>query len=200
MQYSVRTLLYTGEHADLTQSLYNPLVKSGPFGWVHCHLSRDVRKPVFGVSDQVRNKPGCAATEDGWRLEISDLESRGIVLSKWRKQRRWSATRLSRSWSASLFSHMQKSGFLTSRLIYRGIRSIFSIFILFLMKIILANRIAPDGTKRIHHWCQVGTGKSQPEGPPFRSVGIGTVDPRAGISRFHCTPVIDSIFHIPNKT
>ena len=80
-------------------------------------MSRDVRKPVFGVSDQVRHKPGCTATEDGWRLEISDLESRGIVLSKWRKQRRWSASRSPRSWSASLFSHMQNCGFLTSRLI-----------------------------------------------------------------------------------
>ena len=33
------------------------------------------------VSDLVRHKPGCTATEDGERLEISDLESRGIVLS-----------------------------------------------------------------------------------------------------------------------
>ena len=32
-------------------------------------------KPVFGVSDQVGNKLGCTATEDGLRLEISDLES-----------------------------------------------------------------------------------------------------------------------------
>ena len=39
-----------------------------------------MRKPVFGVSYQVRHKPACTATEDGWRLEISDLESRGIVL------------------------------------------------------------------------------------------------------------------------
>ena len=29
------------------------------------NLRRDVRKPVFGVSDQVRHKPGCTATEDG---------------------------------------------------------------------------------------------------------------------------------------
>ena len=29
------------------------------------HLSLVLRKPVFGVSDQVRHKPGCAATEDG---------------------------------------------------------------------------------------------------------------------------------------
>ena len=39
-----------------------------------------MRKPVFGVSDQVRHKPGCTATEDGWTLEISDLGGRGIVL------------------------------------------------------------------------------------------------------------------------
>ena len=29
-----------------------------------------MRKRVFGVSDQVPHKPGCAATEDGYRLEI----------------------------------------------------------------------------------------------------------------------------------
>ena len=44
-------------------------------------LSLVVRKPVFGVSDLVRQKPGCAVTEDSKRLEISDLGSRGIVLS-----------------------------------------------------------------------------------------------------------------------
>ena len=41
-----------------------------------CHEKTNVL-----VSDLVRHKPGCTATEDGWRLEISDLESRGIVLS-----------------------------------------------------------------------------------------------------------------------
>ena len=46
------------------------------------HLSLVVRKPVFEVSDQVPHKPGCTATEDGQRLEISDLGSRGIILSK----------------------------------------------------------------------------------------------------------------------
>ena len=39
-------------------------------------MSRIARKPVFGVSDQVRHKLGCTVTEDGKRLEISDLESR----------------------------------------------------------------------------------------------------------------------------
>ena len=33
------------------------------------------------VSDLVRHDPGCTATADGLRLEILDLESRGIVLS-----------------------------------------------------------------------------------------------------------------------
>ena len=37
-------------------------------------------KPVFRVLDQVGHRPDCTATEDGLRLEISDLGSRGIVL------------------------------------------------------------------------------------------------------------------------
>ena len=40
-----------------------------------------MRKTVFGVFEQVQHKPGCTATEDGQKLEIPDLESRGIVLS-----------------------------------------------------------------------------------------------------------------------
>ena len=47
----------------------------------HDKMSLIVRKPVFGVTDQVRYKPVCTATEDGKRLEIADLGSRGIVLS-----------------------------------------------------------------------------------------------------------------------
>ena len=40
-----------------------------------CH-----EKTYNKVSEQVRHKPSCTNTEDGWRLEILDLESRGIVL------------------------------------------------------------------------------------------------------------------------
>ena len=40
-----------------------------------------LRKPVFGVSDQIRQKLHCAVTEDGQRFEISDLGSKGIVLA-----------------------------------------------------------------------------------------------------------------------
>ena len=33
--------------------------------FITSNLSLVVRKPVFGVSDQVRHKPSCTATEDG---------------------------------------------------------------------------------------------------------------------------------------
>ena len=48
---------------------------------ISLHMSLVVRKPVFGVSDQVQHNPGCTVTEDGERLEILDLERRRIVLS-----------------------------------------------------------------------------------------------------------------------
>ena len=54
-----------------------------------CDLVHDVEsifkprheKTNILVSDLVRHKSGCTATEDGKNLKISDLESRGIVLS-----------------------------------------------------------------------------------------------------------------------
>ena len=41
-----------------------------------------MRKPVFGVCNQARLKPACAATEPRQRREISDIETRGIILSR----------------------------------------------------------------------------------------------------------------------
>ena len=32
-----------------------------------------MRKRVFGVSDKFRHKPGCTASENGYRLEMSDF-------------------------------------------------------------------------------------------------------------------------------
>ena len=32
--------------------------------WFNTYMSLVVRKPVFGVSDQVRHNPGCKTTED----------------------------------------------------------------------------------------------------------------------------------------
>ena len=43
-----------------------------------CDMSRVVRKPVFGISDQVLHKSGCTPT-GGW-FENLDLGSRGIEL------------------------------------------------------------------------------------------------------------------------
>ena len=45
------------------------------------NLSLVLRKPVFGVSDQVRHKLGCLVTADDWRLENSNLGRGEIVLS-----------------------------------------------------------------------------------------------------------------------
>ena len=45
-------------------------------------MSLDMRKPVFGVCDQGRLKPAFAATEARQRLEILDIETRGIMLSR----------------------------------------------------------------------------------------------------------------------
>ena len=50
--------------------------------WGINKLNEPSGKNVFGVYEQVQHKPGCTATEDGLRLEISDLERRGMVLSK----------------------------------------------------------------------------------------------------------------------
>ena len=56
---------------------------------------------------------------------------------------------------------------------------------------------------RIHHWCSVGTEKSQPEGPPFqwetRLAEFPTKRWTRGLGFFwnHWTPMIDSFSHIP---
>ena len=36
-----------------------------------CHdMRRVIRKSVVGVYDQIRHKPGCTATKDGYRLQL----------------------------------------------------------------------------------------------------------------------------------
>ena len=39
-------------------------------------MSRDERKPEFGVSGQVRHRPVCTVTEEGKKLEVSGLRRR----------------------------------------------------------------------------------------------------------------------------
>ena len=54
------------------------------------YTSHVTRKPVFRVFDQLRLKPACSATETSLGLEISAIASRGIILSRQRKQKHWS--------------------------------------------------------------------------------------------------------------
>ena len=55
-----------------------------PFWEKLVNMSHVTRKPVFRVCDQVRNKPTCSATVTSYRLEISDIKTRGIILSRQR--------------------------------------------------------------------------------------------------------------------
>ena len=43
-----------------------------------------MRKPVYGLCDQGRLIPVCAATEARKRVEMLDIETRGIILSRQR--------------------------------------------------------------------------------------------------------------------
>ena len=57
--------------------------------WFHQAVIEPVREKTNNLgSDEVGHKPSCTSTDDGYRLEILDSESRGIVLSLQRKQRR----------------------------------------------------------------------------------------------------------------
>ena len=51
-------------------------------------MNRLVRKPSMWFLNISETNLSCTSTEEGQRLEILDLGSRGIVLSAQRKQRR----------------------------------------------------------------------------------------------------------------
>ena len=79
---------------------------------LHILLSLVMRNPVFRVCDQVRLKLACSATETSTSLEILDLESLGIILS-----RQWTTKMLIRlrgcaGWSAPVLRIWKKTGFL----------------------------------------------------------------------------------------
>ena len=75
------------------------------------HMSFVTRKPVFGISDQVRLKPACSVTEVSQRLEISYTETRGIILSRQRITKALIRLRGCAGWSASLLFAYAKSRF-----------------------------------------------------------------------------------------
>ena len=69
-------------------------------------MSLVTRKSVFGVWDQVRHKPACAATEAIWRLDISDIETGDIILPRQRTIKVLIRLRGCVGWSAPLlFAH-----------------------------------------------------------------------------------------------
>ena len=48
------------------------------------YMSLVTKNPVFGVSNQVRLKSACSASETSHRLKILDIETRGIIISQQR--------------------------------------------------------------------------------------------------------------------
>ena len=61
------------------------------------------RDNVFsGVSEQVRHKPACSVTQASQRLEILDIETRCIILSKQRTTKTLIRLRRCAGWSVSL--------------------------------------------------------------------------------------------------
>ena len=60
-----------------------------------CQMSHVMRKPVFGVCDQVRLKPACLASETSLSLEILKIASRAIILSRQGTTKMWSDCRFS---------------------------------------------------------------------------------------------------------
>ena len=68
----------------------------------HIRKSLVMTKPVFGVCDQVRHKPACAAIEARKRLKNSDMETRSIILSRQRTTKALVRLRGCAGWSAPL--------------------------------------------------------------------------------------------------
>ena len=106
--------------------MYDNLITDKGTVWLKLHdqprnmfavyqLSLVMRKPVFGVSDQVRLKPACSATETetSYSLEIAAKASRGIIYYLGsEQQRRWSDCANAQADLRLCCSHMTKTGFL----------------------------------------------------------------------------------------
>ena len=73
-----------------------------------------MRKTNNVVSEQVRHKPSCTSKEDGYRLEILDLESRGIAA----KTKALISFAVTAKLICVLFSYMQNVGLYMTLLIY----------------------------------------------------------------------------------
>ena len=74
-------------------------------------MSRNTRKPGFRVSDKVRFKPACSAIETSWKIEISLVASKDMILYKKRITKALIRLRESAGWSAPLLSTNPKDRF-----------------------------------------------------------------------------------------
>ena len=80
-------------------------------------MSPFTRKPVLGVSVQLRLKPACSATEASWSLEILDIETIEILYYLGSEQQRlWSDSADVQADLRHCYLHMAKTGFLNTRL------------------------------------------------------------------------------------
>ena len=64
------------------------------------NLGRSAKNPVFGVSDKVRFKPACSATETSFKIEISLVSSLDMILSNKRITKALIRLRRCAGWSA----------------------------------------------------------------------------------------------------
>ena len=82
-------------------------------------MTPGVRKPAYGVSDKVRLKPACPATETRQKIEISLVASLDMILSNKRTTKAQIRMRGCADWSAPLlFAKPPKTGFLALRHIW----------------------------------------------------------------------------------
>ena len=79
--------------------------------YIWLYMSLVMRKPVFWVWDQGRLKPACATTEAMWRLEISYIETRSIILYRQRTINVLIRLRRCACWSAPLLFAYGKNRF-----------------------------------------------------------------------------------------
>ena len=74
-------------------------------------MSLVTRKPVSGISDQVRLKPACSAKKASYSLEIVHVASIGIILSRQQTTKALIRLRCCADWSAPLLFAFGKNRF-----------------------------------------------------------------------------------------
>ena len=95
--------MINSKHILNTYILFAQTYLSENFGllWYY-YMILVMRKPVFGVCNQLRLKLVCAATEASQWLEISDIETRDTILSRRRTTKVQIRLHRCAGWSASL--------------------------------------------------------------------------------------------------